>query len=216
MGNSTAFSLALKALQTTGAATMPGKPAWWSKATRGLFLVLIVLVSLLAVGLPIFLIVFPSSESVRVTGATIVGFTTVEAMVTGGLALLITGYRRHGEYVDFECRDVRLEARGMTLRGIGPIPWEDFGAAQSVMVRSEHSGGYTLRAVMPLTASGLFNVNTRMSRRLRRYVSPALGPFWNRHHRWIYVPGVEEMSEGDVMELINTAHWMFGQTVQAK
>lgn len=192
---------------------MPGRPAGWSKARRWLFLVLIGLVSLVGLGAAIALGLVLSGESLRVTGATISGIISVYAMLFGGLALLITTYRRQLEFADLEREEVRLETRGMTLRGIGPIPWQDFEPARSMMVRAEHSGSYTLRAVMPLTQLGLVNVNQRMPRQLRGRISPAVGPFWSRRHRWLYVPGVEGMPEGAVMELINTAHWMFGQTV---
>ncbi|MGO2005190.1 MULTISPECIES: hypothetical protein [Micrococcaceae] len=214
--NSRAFIRALEELQTTEAVTMAGKPAGWSTARRWLFLVLIGLVSLVGLGMAIALGVVLPAESLRVTGMTIFGIISVYAMLFGGLALLITTYRRQLEFADLEREGVRLEARGMTLRGIGPIPWQDFVPARSMMVRAEHSGNYTLRAVMPLTQPGFVNVNQRMPRQLRGRISPAVGPFWNRRHRWIYVPGVEGMSEGAVMELINTAHWMFGQAVHAQ
>ena len=216
MKNSTAFRRALEELQATGVVTMQGRPAGWSKARRWLFLVLIGLVSLLGLGGAITLGVVLPDESLRVTGMTIFGIISVYAMLFGGMALLIKTYRRQLEFADLEREEVRLEARGMTLRGIGPIPWQDFVPARSMMVRAEHSGNYTLRAVMPLTQPGFVNVNQRMPRQLRGRISPAVGPFWNRRHRWIYVPGVEGMSEGAVMELINTAHWMFGQAVHAQ
>src|SRR5699024_12301555 len=109
-----------------------------------------------------------------------------------------------------ERRHVFLDARGLARRGTGPIPWADFGPADKPMVPAERDEGYVLRAVMQLPASGLFNVNERTPPEMRDRLSPAMGPFWNKHHRYIYVPGGEGLKQADVMHLINAAHKLFG------
>lgn len=181
----------------------------WSSAMRWLFLVLLALVALLAVG-GLVAIPFALASGAEVTAATVLGFFGVYAMLAVMATLIGVGYRRQKRYRAVERQDVVLEAGGITLRGVGPIPWRDFGPAQHRMVRNEHSDGLVRRAVMPLTASGFAGVNQRLAPALRVRISPATGPFWNRTHRHIYVPGVEGMRQGEVMWLINAAHQMFG------
>lgn len=199
---------ALRAVQESGKVTLPGEPAVWSSMLRWLFRVLMGLVGLLAVGGLVFVLIALAS-GIRMTAATILGVVMVYAMLAAGMALLIVGLRKHSRTREKERHDVTIDAQGMTLRGIGPIPWEDFGSAEHRMVRPKHDSGWVRRAVMPLTASGLLNVNERMRADLRDRIGPAEGPFWNRHHRWIYVPGVEGLRQAEVMELINTAHSRF-------
>jgi len=197
------------ALRSTGRVTLAGAPALWSTAMRWLILVLLALVVLLAVGglvaIPIVLV-----AGVEVTVATVAGVLGVYVMFAVMGALISVWYRQQKRYRAVESHPVVLEAGGITLRGVGPIPWRDFGAAQHRLVRSEHSSGYTRRAVMPLTRTGFVAVNQHLAPDLRGRISPATGPFWNRTHPHIYVPGVEGLDQGEVMWLINAAHQMFG------
>lgn len=77
------------------------------------------------------------------------------------------------------------------------------------MVSAERTDGFVRRAVMPLTDSGLFAVNERLSPELRERISPPTGPVWNRHHRYLYVPGGDGLAQAEVRQLINTARQMF-------
>ena len=205
---SSAVNAAWATLQGTGRVSLPGEPAVWSGAMRWLFLVLLTLIGVLAVG-GLVAVPFALASGIDVTVATVLGFLGVYAMLTVAAVLLNRGYRRQKRYLTVERRAVVLDAHGITLRGVGPIPWRDFGLAQHLMVRNEHSDGWVRRAVMPLTASGFAVVNQRLAPALRERISPPTGPFWNRTHRHIYVPGVEEMGQGEVMWLINAAHQMF-------
>src|SRR5699024_12538047 len=54
--------------------------------------------------------------------------------------------RRQERFRDTERQPVLLEPRGLTLRGIGPIPWADFGPAEKKMVPAERNEGYALRS----------------------------------------------------------------------
>lgn len=210
MQTSTTFDQALNSLQTTGVARLPGAPATWSRVMRWLFIVLMGLVCLLIVGVPVFAVLMWDEIEGTATAATVFGFVSVLAMAGGLLAWVVSGYRRHARFAEQERQDVTLEARGLTLRGVGPLPWRDFGRAEHKMVRAEHDSGWVRWAVMPLTPTGLVGVNELMPVELRPQVSPASGAFWRRTHRWIYVPGVEGMSQREVMALINSAREMFG------
>lgn len=197
------------ALQGTGRVSLTGAPAVWSSAMRWLILALGALVALLAVG-GLVAIPFILSSGIEVTAGTVMGFFGVYAMLAVMGALIRMWYRRQKQYRAVERHAVVLEASGITLRGVGPIPWRDFGLAEHRMVRSENSSGFTRRAVMTLTASGFAGVNQGLAPELRARICPATGPFWNRTHNHIYVPGVEGMKQREVMWLINAAHQMFG------
>jgi len=62
---------------------------------------------------------------------------------------------------------------------------------------------------MPLAPSGMTTVNQRLPHELRTLLSPRYGVLGNRHHRWIWVPGVAGISEPDVMEPINWTRALF-------
>ncbi|MCW4458025.1 hypothetical protein [Microbacterium sp. MPKO10] len=207
------YAQAVSMLQSTGSVRMPGKPALWSGAMRWLFLALIVLVLIVLVVVGPIGIIAALVSDVSVTPATIFGIIACYAMLAGVLALLFTLYRRQGRYKQIEHSVVRLEPQGLTLRGVGPIPWRDFNPAQSTLVPAEHDSGYVLRAVMPLSPSGFANVNQRLPPNLRGRLCPASGPIWNKAHRYIYVPGVEGLSQGEVTDLLNRAHSMYSRPV---
>ena len=209
MENAVSMQWARHELHTTGRLRLPGAPALWSNALRILIMVLIVMVGLLAVGGLVAVIAVAASATVQITPATIFGVLGVYAMLTAVIVLLVWWKRKRNEFRDLERSNVILEPKGLTLRGVGPIPWIDFGPAEYRMVPAEHNSGYTRRAVMALSGSGYFNVNTRLPVHLRSRVCPPAGPMWNRQHRWIYVPGVEGLQQSEVMELINTAQAMF-------
>lgn len=156
------------------------------------------------VGFPVLLL-----SGMNFSAGTLCGFVGCLAMLTAVGFLVYRWYRRRQQYREVETLPVVLEADGLTLRGVGPIPWRDFGLAEHRMVRAEHDSGYTRRAVMPLTASGYHNVNQQLAPEVRERISPATGPIWNRHHPNIYVPGVEGMRPGEVMWLINSARELF-------
>lgn len=201
------YERALASLQSTGAVRVKGQPAPWSRATRALLRVLIGFECVLPVVLVVLLVVFWDEVGMGV--GTLFGFIGVLVMVAGMLALTVFGYRRQGRFAGIERQDVTLEQGGLTLRGIGPIPWQDFAPAEYRSVRSEHGSNFVQRAVMPLMPSGLVMVNERTPQALRTRISPATGPIWNHQHLWIYVPGVEGMQQHEVMQLINVAHRMF-------
>src|SRR5699024_11400242 len=54
-----------------------------------------------------------------------------------------------------------------------------FRPGRKKMVPAERNEGYALRAVMPLSTSGLFNVNERTPPKMRDRISPPMGPIWN-------------------------------------
>lgn len=175
-----------------------------------LFIVLRVLIIALAVATPIFLVVAIAS-GVQVFPAGIVGVISVLVMLAGAFTLVTYMSRRHRARGELERLDVWIGAEGVMLRGVGPIPWHDFEPARHQLVPAEHDSGYVSRAVMPLTPSGVFNVNNRLAPQLRERVCPVSGPMWKKMHYWVYVPGVEGLAQNEVMDLINRGHWMYAR-----
>lgn len=201
-------SQAWDTLQATGRICLEGEPASWSKALKSLVIVLLGLIGLLAVGVfvgfPV--LIFTGME---VSAGSVFGFLGCLAMLTAMGSLVLHWHRVRNRYREVESLPVILDANGLTLRGVGPIPWQDFGLAEHQMVRAEHDSSYTRRAVMPLTAAGYHNVNQLLAYELRPRVSPATGSIRNRHHPNIYVPGVAGMKTSEVMWLINSARSLF-------
>lgn len=199
---------AWRTLRQTGQVSLPGAPAIWSGAMRWMFLILMGMVAVAALA-PLVVIPIAVIGGVEISVFTVFAVLGFYLMLAAVGVLLVFGYRRQTRYLALERRPVVLEARGLTLRGVGPIPWQDVGPAEHRMVRNENSEGYVQRAVMPLTATGLAAVNEHLTPELRARISPATGPIWNRTHRHVYVPGVEGMGQGEVMGLLNAAHRMF-------
>ena len=107
-----------------------------------------------------------------------------------------------------------MDGYGLTLRGLGPIPWADFGPAEHRMVQAAHDSGYTRRAILPLTPTGMVNVNERLTAEQKKVVGPATGSLWNRQRRqYIAVPGVLGLRQVEVMHLINVGHEMYPAAV---
>ncbi|WP_029090004.1 hypothetical protein [Brevibacterium album] len=201
---------ALHALQTHGRIELRGAASGWAQLTLGLTAVLLGLVALLIVAPPlVLLIVFLTGTPLPVP-AVIGGFGV---MVLGAFmfALVRSMRKRHRQYRDTERSPVVIDGRGLTLRGVGPLPWQDLGPAENRLVMLPSSGSHTLRAVMMLTPSGLHNVNTRMPLHLRPLLSPAVRRFGRgQQHSWVFVPGVRNMSTREVIELLNRARALMG------
>lgn len=196
---------AMHELHTTGRVQLPGEPAWSSRLLRGLTLVLVILIGLVEVGALVVGLAVIATGAVKVTAATLIGLVMVVGMLAGLMVLVLAWLRSLRGYANTESSPVVLEAAGLTLRGIGPIPWWDFGPAEHRMVPAEHDSGYTRRAVMGLTQSGFHTVNVLMPEHLRSRIGPAHGPLWNKRREWLHVPGVAGLAEGEVMDLTNAA-----------
>ncbi len=186
-----ALQQAMHTLHQTGRLRLEGAPAVWSKSMLVLLKITMGLVILVAVGGFIAVVSVAIFVENPPWGGMVSGYIMCLGMMTVLFFLIRYALRRQERHRETERQPVLFDPRGLTMRGIGPIPWRDFGPAQKKMVPSENDDGYTLRAVMELTNSGMFNVNERIPPEMRERISPVMGPFWNRHHRYIYVPGVD-------------------------
>lgn len=207
MTTATGFEHAAHALRMRGSVSLPGTSDGQAGALKALYSVLIGLLLLLVVGGLVFAVIAAAS-GVRFTGATVFGILMVEAVLVGLAARMIANRRRQRRFLEAERLPVVIDARGLGLRGVGPIPWQDFLPARHEWVRAKSSGSYQRRALMPLSESGLVGVNERLPAELRHRVGPS-GTIRDRRCRWIQLPGVEGMHEREVMALVNLAHAMF-------
>jgi hypothetical protein len=134
------------------------------------------------------------------------------AILLLGIVMLIPGIalRSMNRARTSEAFDVVLAPNGLTLRGVGPIPWTHFAPAQMKLVMSEHGGGgYKRRAVMPLTEAGIATVNGALAPELRERLFYATGPAWDRLTRYIAVPGIQGMNTKESMALLNQGQYLF-------
>lgn len=196
---------ALHTLQSTGRVALTGAPTAWAKTLRVLLWVLTVLLVLMVV-VGIGSVPFAIAAGIEVTPATVFGALSVLAMIAGLLVWATWARRRQRATRQTEREDIVLDVHGLTLRGVGPIPWVDFGPAEHAMVPAQHDEGWTRRAVMWLTESGMYNVNNRLAPEQQRVLSYARRTIWGAEpYRFLYVPGARDLSTREVMDLINGA-----------
>lgn len=98
---------------------------------------------------------------------------------------------------------VVLDFQGLTVRGIGPVPWTHLGSAY-VDTWYEHGvhGGWVREWGVDLTPEGVAH-----ARRLPQDVRQALIGTYSRYggNLRIVIPGVKGLSNKQMAELINTA-----------
>lgn len=101
---------------------------------------------------------------------------------------------------------VTMDTDGLTMRGVGPIDWANFGPAIARPPGAASGHGSSAGAVLPLTDNGMEAVHD-MPPQLRQRITPfrVLG----RRHRYLELPGIQGLSQREVMDLINTAHRKF-------
>ncbi len=129
------------------------------------------------------------------------GFAAFLGLFSAALLLLLRPlYRRH---VGPELEPVTLSAAGMTLRGIGPIPWADVFPPEMRRVTTRQPIGGIL-PVMPLTEAG-------RARAIASHRPLVVGPQPYLHFGipFLRLPGIEGFSEEETLELFGRAHGTF-------
>lgn len=113
------------------------------------------------------------------------------------------------ERVRSERLPVRIDANGIALRGIGPLPWTFLAPPQRLHIPSRNDiGGECI--VMPLTPAGHAFVNTGMGMLANR-VGPK--PYLRPAIPYLLLPGVCALGDDDVAHLVATAQQRWsGQT----
>ncbi|GGA74630.1 hypothetical protein GCM10011490_26660 [Pseudoclavibacter endophyticus] len=202
-----AYEHARRELLSRGAVTLPGAPPGWSTLLHVLIWLLLAMTVVVAIGLPIGLVV-AIANGVAVHP---IAFAAPLGGV-GLVALVIVLLRSHRRFREAQRMAVTFAPQGLTVRGIGPIPWHDVYPPSHQLVPSQYDSGYERRAVMPLTASGLQNVS-RLAPAHRKLLGPTSGGLLTGGQRTesIHVPSAAAMGTEEMMRLCALAHQLYGQ-----
>lgn len=202
----------LRQLDNHGAVTLPGRPSeplsrWLRRRRRAIRIafgvgaagVLLVIVGVLLRNLGIWSMLIVLGALPAVLGTLV------------GLILLAVG-RLWADRIRSENLPVRLAASGVCLRGIGPIPWADLRGPERrwVPVKNDVGGECT---VMPLTPSAQDRVSALPGHRHMR-VGPK--PYLNLGTPLLLLPGVEGLSEEEVVHLFHCARAKFSGTTDER
>lgn len=201
------MNFALQSLHQSGRVVLPGAPAAYSNTVRGWMIGVLVFVSLLPLGL--LLLAFLLCVA---TGSLIAGIVIFFVLVLAPLAFAVLVWWRYfrwrKKYAELpEEVPVTMDTSGLTMRGVGPIPWSDFGPAMHKLLPAEFGRGVSATAILPLTERGVATFNQYVPLELSQRVTPIR--IAHRAHRYLDVPGIQGLSEREVMDLINTAHYKF-------
>ena len=110
-----------------------------------------------------------------------------------------------GDRLRAELQPVVLAADGITLRGIGPISWDDVGSPERRHVRVKNDIGGEC-SVMPLTQQG----HARISRQpgwWQHRVGPK--PYLRFDVPYLLLPGIENLTEEETFHLFQIARQRF-------
>src|SRR5699024_7857409 len=118
---------AMETLQRKGSVRISRAPADWAKTLVVQFRIVMGVVILLAGGGLVGVISVSIVADNPPWFGMIFGYITSLGLINGLFFLIRHGMRRQEQFRDTERQPVLLEPRGLTLRGIGPIPWADFG-----------------------------------------------------------------------------------------
>lgn len=194
---------ALRQLATRGSVTLPGAQSRASRRWERQWLTAVLVyagagvLGIVAIVVGIFLRDVGAWGLLAVVG----GMVAFLGLTSGTLMLALHPvYRRH---VGPELEPVTLSPAGITLRGVGPIPWTDVFPPEVRRVRTRQPIGGIL-PVMLLTDAG----------RARATASPrplVIGPqpYLRYGIHYLRLPGIAEFSEEDTVELFGRARAMF-------
>ena len=203
---------ALTQLQASGRVSLPGKRSTRTRVLTVLFSILIGLTALITVGMIGFGIYVMS------TGVFVNPIGLGAPVMSGvGCFVLIMVLRKQRRASAAELLNITLEPAGITMRGIGPIPWHEVAPPTFAMVRAQYDSAFERRAVLPLTAVGITNVNRLLPPDTRRALGPRTGGLLTGGARTeaLYVPAADGLSTDDTMHLFATAHQMFAAVPHA-
>lgn len=132
-------------------------------------------------------------------------FLVFFGVVTVGLAVL--SRRLIGDRLRAEHRPVVLDETGISLRGIGPIPWRDVEPPEIRRIWVRHDIGGRC-ALMELTPPGHRRVNSPPGP-WTAMVGPR--PYLRVDVPYLLLPGIDGFSEDETVELFRVAHQRFSR-----
>lgn len=201
------MNFALQSLHQSGRVVLQGKPAVYSDTTRGCMIGALIFVSLIPLGMMLVGLLLALATDSWLAGLLAVGFLVLMPLL---FAVLVWWryFRWRKKYAELpEEVPVTMDPNGLTMRGVGPIPWSDFGPAMHKLLPAEFGRGSSATAVLPLTERGIVMMNQYMPPHLSQRVTPIRVA--GRRYRYLDVPGIHGLSQREVMDLINAAHRMF-------
>ncbi|MEH0974575.1 hypothetical protein V6U77_25925 [Micromonospora sp. CPCC 205546] len=200
-GTPSPLAWALQQLHVHGAVSLPGRRSdpviRWLKRRR-----LFIGISLGIMGLGVLVLI--AGIALRQVGVWALGIPIGAFLVFVGVVylgvVLMTG-RLMGGRVRAETQPVVIDATGIILRGIGPIPWSDVAPPERrrIPVKNDIGG---LCTVMPLTEQGHARVNSQLG-----WWTNLVGP--KPYLRWdlpyLLLPGIDGLSEDETVHLFRIA-----------
>lgn len=201
------MNFALQSLQQSGRVVLSGARAVYSDTARGWMIGVLVFVSLIPLGMLLFAVLLMVATGSLIASLVIFGIMILPPLAFAGLVWwrFVRWRRKYAELP--ENVPVTMDPNGLTMRGVGPIPWSCFGPAMHKLLPAEFGRGSSASAVLPLTERGIVMMNQYMPAHLSQRVTPIRVA--GRRYQYLDVPGIQGLSQREVMDLINTAHRMF-------
>lgn len=201
------MNFALQSLHQSGRVVLPGAPAVYPDTARGWIIVVLMFVSLLPLGLLLLAVLLAIATDSLIAGIVTFGFLVLGPF-TFAAVVWWRYFRWRRKYAELpEQVPVTMDPNGLTMRGVGPIAWSDFGPAMHKLLPAEFGHGLSASAVLPLTDRGIVMMNQHMPPDLSQRVTPIRVA--GGHSRYLEVPGIQGLSQREVMDLINAAHRVF-------
>lgn len=205
MTASTSLDAALRAFHSTGSVSLPGAASEplrrWLRGRRIAIGICFGVAGLgvLLLGIGLILRAVGAWRLLMLAGAALL---LIGALT--GLIMLLTGLawtRR----VRSEQLPVIIDATGLALRGIGPIPWADLMSPEwwSVTVKNDIGG---VCVVMPLTQHGQSQVDAQPGWR-QNILGPK--PYLSPNVPALLLPGIDGLTTTEVMRLVGDAQSRF-------
>lgn len=208
IASSSRVSSALHTLRTSGRVTLPGRIGDpHLRMRRRLTTVAIVVAIICAAGLIVLLM------GILLRAALLIGigapFVFIGLVFTVVTVVVSSNLRR---WLRVETAPVTIDAQGIRLRGIGPVPWADVypPAFIKITTRGDVNG---VCGVMALTPQGYARVN---SFPLPQSYLIGPKPYFRIDVPYLLLPGIAGVTEADTVYLFGVAHEMFSRGLEPR
>lgn len=207
MAAETTYEHAVHRLRETGHVTLPGRESAplkrWLRGRRRLAIASGIVTG---VGLVAFIVGLALHDVGSWPLAILIGaFVTFTGLVV--LIVVIAGNQLMRGRIRAETQPVSITPAGVTLRGIGPIPWSDLARPErrNIVVRSDVGGRCT---VMPLTHQGHARANAQPNGSTH-LIGPK--PYLRFDVPYLLLPGIAGLTEDETLELFRIAHQRYAE-----
>ena len=193
---------ALNALRYTGSVSFAGRSTGWATRER----------LVIYVFFPFSIVLFLGAATVPFVEATTrlevlkaVGYLLATALFLAIMtSYLVTGWKHRR----VQRQPVLIDARGLTLCGHGPIPWDGLQPAERRKVRLAKVEDPVTRDVIWLTRQGTEFIHGQLTEKQRKLLVPDHASDWVS---FLFVPGVKGLKAREFMEVYNAAHQRYAR-----